>query len=82
MLIKIQEQDYSNGINLTKKKLEEAHINIGEEVIISVQNGRIIIETSTKARKRVELQSLIDLMPDDYQPEEQEWGNPVGNEVW
>ena len=82
MLIKIQGSESTDGINLTKKMLEVAHINIGEDVIITILNGRIIIETSTQAQKRIELESLIDQIPDDYEPEELEWGKPIGNEEW
>lgn len=82
MLIKIQGSESTDGINLTKKMLEVAHINIGEDVIITILNGRKIIETSTQAQKRIELESLIDQIPDDYEPEELEWGKPIGNEEW
>ena len=65
-----------------KKMLEEAQMNVGDKVQVTIQNGRIIVETATQARRRIDLQTLLAKMPEDYQPEELDWGKPVGKEVW
>ncbi len=72
----------SDGIYFSKEMLEAAQINIEDEVQVTIQNGRIIVETATQARRRIDLQTLLAKMPEDYQPEELDWGKPVGKEVW
>ncbi|MYA99183.1 transcriptional regulator/antitoxin, MazE [Candidatus Poribacteria bacterium] len=82
MLIKIQKSENSGEICFTKNILEAAQLNVGDEVQVTIQNGRIIIETTTKTHKRADLKALLAQMPDDYQPEELDWGKPVGKEEW
>ena len=57
-------------------------MNVGDEVQVTIRNGRIIIETAAKTRKRADLKALLAEMPEDYQPEELDWGKPVGKEEW
>jgi len=80
--IKIQKSEKSDGIYFSKEMLEAAQINVGDEVQVTIQNGRIIVETATQARRRTDLQTLLTKMPKDYAPEEIDWGKPVGKEVW
>ena len=82
MLIKIQKSENSAEICFTQNILEAAQLNVGDEVQVTIQNGRIIIETATKAYKRADLKALLSQMPDDYQAEELDWGEPVGKEEW
>lgn len=82
MLIKIQKSENSEEICFTKNILKAAQLNVGDEVQVTIQNGRIIIETATKTRRRADLKALLAQMPDDYQPEELDWGKPVGKEEW
>ncbi len=82
MVTKIQKTDNCDSIYFTKTMLDEAKIKAGDEVQVTIQNGRIIVETRAIARKRIDLQELLAEMPEEYQPEETDWGNPVGKEVW
>ncbi len=82
MLIKIQKSENSDGIFFTKNILEAAQMNVGDEVQVTIRNGRIIIETATRTRRRADLKALLAQMPEDYQPEELDWGKPVGKEEW
>ena len=82
MLIKIQKSENSDGICFTKNILEAAQMKVGDEVQVTIQNGRIIIEEVTKTHKRANLKALLSQMPEDYQPEELDWGKPVGKEEW
>ena len=47
MLIKIQKSENRDGICFTKNILEAAQMNVGDEVQVTIKNGRIIIETAT-----------------------------------
>ena len=82
MLSKIQKWGNSQGLRLTKALLQKAQINVGDEVNVSVQNGRIIVEPATKVRGRYDLKELVSKIPQEYQAEELDWGEPVGKEEW
>ena len=59
----IQKWGNSQGLRLAKAILQEAQLNVGDEVDISVEKGRIIIEPTTKVRGRYDLQELLSKMP-------------------
>ena len=82
MLSKIQKWGNSQGLRFTKALLQEAQMNVGDEVSISVQKGRIIVESATKVRGKYDLKELISKIPQEYQVEELDWGEPVGKEEW
>ena len=82
MLSRIQKWGNSQGLRFTKALLQEAQINVGDEVSVSVQKGRIIVEPATKVRGKYDLKELISKIPQDYQAEELDWGEPVGKEEW
>lgn len=82
MLSKVQKWGNSQGLRLTKALLQEVQIHVGDEVNVSVQKGRIIIEPVTKVRGRYDLKELVAKMPQEYHVEEVNWGEPIGKEVW
>lgn len=82
MLTKVQKWGNSQGLRFPKAILEEAQINIGDQVNISVQKGQIIVEPVTKVRGKYDLSELVSKMPKTYQVEELDWGRPAGKEVW
>ena len=82
MQTKIQKWGNSQGLRFPKTILEEVDIHIGDEVNISVQAGKIIVEPVNKVHGRFDIRALVAQMPDDYEVEEVDWGTPVGKEVW
>ncbi|MEA3466354.1 MAG: AbrB/MazE/SpoVT family DNA-binding domain-containing protein [Thermodesulfobacteriota bacterium] len=82
MHTKIQKWGNSQGLRLTKIMLEEIQATVGDEVEIYTHEGKIIIEPVKQIRGKYDLKSLIANIPQEYQPAEAEWGNPVGKEVW
>ena len=82
MVTRVQKWGNSQGLRFTKTLLDEARMNVGDEVNVSVRKGRIIVEPVVKVRGRYDLKALVSKMPKTYQPEEQDWGPPVGKEVW
>ena len=62
--------------------MNEAGIHVGDEVNVSVQKGRIIVEPVARVRSRVDLNALVAKMPKGYQTEELDWGPPAGKEAW
>ncbi|HID28742.1 MAG TPA: AbrB/MazE/SpoVT family DNA-binding domain-containing protein [Desulfobacterales bacterium] len=82
MLTSIKKWGNSQGLRFPKTLLEEAGIQVGDEVSISVQARKIIVEPVNRVHGRYDIRELIAQMPDDYQEEEVDWGTPVGKEVW
>ena len=82
MVTKVQKWGNSQGLRFSKAILEEAHINVGDQVNISVKKGQIIVEPATKVRGKYDLRELVSKMPPNYQVEEFDWGKPIGKEVW
>ncbi len=82
MLTKVQKWGNSQGLRFPKTILREAQINVGDEVNVTVQDGKIIIETVNRLRNVYDLKELVSKIPKDYQAEELDWGRPVGKEEW
>jgi len=78
MLTKIKKWGNSQGLRFPKTLLEEAQINLGDQVSVSAQDGRIIIEKVKKLRNVYDLEELVSRIPEDYRAEEVDWGRPAG----
>jgi len=82
MLTKVQKWGNSQGLRFPKTILEEAQIGVGDEVNVTVQDGKIIVETVNKLRNTYDLRELVSKIPKNYRAEEVDWGRPVGKEEW
>ena len=82
MITKVQSWGNSQGLRLNKQVLEAAHISVGDEVDLSVRDGLIVIAPTNRVRGGHDLKKLVAQIPKDYEPEEVDWGPPVGREVW
>jgi antitoxin MazE len=82
MLTKIQKWGNSQGLRLPKMLLSSLHIDVGDEVAISVDKGALHIVPIKKIRGKYTLENLVAQIPEDYQPEEMDWGKPTGREAW
>ncbi|HEY2840208.1 MAG TPA: AbrB/MazE/SpoVT family DNA-binding domain-containing protein [Pirellulales bacterium] len=82
MVTKVQKWGNSQGLRFTKDVLQEAQIDVGDEVTVSVRGGRIIVEPLTKVRGRYKLRELVAKIPKAYRAEEVDWCEPTGKEAW
>ena len=82
MVTKVQKWGNSQGIRFPLRLMQEANLGIGDEVDVTVEQGRIIVVPSERIRGRYRLEDLVARMPEDYEPSEEDWGAPVGREVW
>lgn len=82
MLTKIQKWGNSQGLRFSKTILKEAHIFVGDEVRVSVEDGKIVVEPAQRVRGKYTIEALVAQIPEAYDVEEVEWGKPEGNEVW
>ncbi len=72
----------SQGIRFPKQVMEEAGIAVGDEVEVKVRRGEIVVRAARRVRGKYRLKDLLARMPADYAPAEEDWGKPVGKEVW
>ena len=82
MLAKIQKWGNSQGLRLSKNLLADAQLGVGDEVDISIKDGIMIVAPAKKIRGRHNLKDLVARIPENYQTEEVDWGDPVGGEIW
>ena len=82
MLTKVQKWGNSQGIRFPKNLLDELHIQVGDEVNISMEAGKIIVEPVRPKHGRLRIENLVAEMPADYVVEELDWGEPLGKETW
>ena len=82
MLAKIQKWGNSQGLRLTKKLLEDAQLDVGDQVDINVKNGIMIVRPARRIRGRHQLKDLVASIPQNYETGEVDWAEPVGREIW
>jgi antitoxin MazE len=82
MVIKIQKWGNSQGLRLSRQLLEDARLSVGDKVDVSINDGLIVIVPVRRVRGKLSLEELVSRIPKNYKPEEADWGEPVGGEVW
>jgi antitoxin MazE len=82
MVTRVQKWGNSQGLRFPRDILKEASISVGEEVDISVKKGVIIVKPAHHGRRKFPLKDLLSKMPPHYKPIEEDWGKPMGKEVW
>ena len=83
MITKVQKWGNSQGLRLSKELLLDADIGVGDAVDVSVRDGVIVVVPARRVRGGLDLQKLVDAIPEDYEPGgELDWGPPAGREVW
>ncbi len=82
MHTKIQKWGNSQGLRLAKNVLEDAHLGVGDEVDVAVQDGIIVVAPTKRIRERYRIEDLVAQIPADYHASEVDWGKPVGKETW
>ena len=82
MITKVQKWGNSQGIRIPKNLLNNSRIQIGEEVELAIRDGKIIIESTNKIHGKYSIGELVSKIPKEYNSSEENWGTPVGKEVW
>lgn len=67
----------SVGIRIPASMANSIEISDGTPIDVELDGEKIII-----TRKKYDLNELLAQIPDDYEPEEIDWGEPVGEEIW
>lgn len=82
MSIKVQKWGNSQGVRLSKQLLAEAGIDVGDVVDVEAHEGTLVLTPVHRVRGGHDLRALVREVGEDYAPEELDWGQPVGREVW
>lgn len=76
----IQKWGNSQGVRLPKHLLDEVHLAENDVISIKADNGVLIIEKAEKLRKTIK--ELFADYHGDYEPQEIDFGEQAGKEVW
>ncbi len=82
MITKVQKWGNSQGLRLAKDVLAHAHIEVGDEVDVAVEDGVIVVAPARRVRGKYRLEDLVSRIPADYESKEIDWGKAVGREAW
>lgn len=82
MVTKIQKWGNSQGLRISKQLMESAGLAVGDEVDVNVRDGVIVVTPVQQVRGKHSLDDLVRRIPVGYEPTGEEWGGPVGKEVW
>ncbi len=80
MQTKIQKWGNSLGLRIPKAFAEQAGVEAGSEVDLSVKDGTLVVRP--RRRQRYELKGLLQLVTAENVHEAIETGEPVGREAW
>ncbi len=72
----------SQGLRIPKAILEEAQVEVGAMVEISVHDGALVLTPVRDRRSPPRLEDLIAALPRRYHRGEVDWGASTGKEVW
>ncbi|MEM5768229.1 MAG: AbrB/MazE/SpoVT family DNA-binding domain-containing protein [Bacillota bacterium] len=67
----------SIGVRIPALMASSIKINDGTPIDIELDGEKLII-----TRKKYNLKELLSQIPDEYESEEVDWGEPVGEEIW
>ena len=79
MTTTVQRWGNSKGIRITKIILDSVCWSENEELELSLEGEKLIVQ---KAQKRKTIEELFKGFDGEYKPSEVDWGEPVGKEVW
>ena len=82
MLTRIQKWGNSQGLRISRHLMESARLAVGDEVDVIVRDGVIVVAPVRQVRGKHSLEDLVRRIPVGYEPTSEEWGGPVGKEVW
>ena len=79
MTTTIQKWENSQGIRIPKILLDTVKWSENEQIMIVVDNGKLIIEKAKNKRKNIK--ELFEDYKEDYKPIEVDWGEQKGEEL-
>ncbi|MGJ0330669.1 AbrB/MazE/SpoVT family DNA-binding domain-containing protein [Aliarcobacter cryaerophilus] len=81
MTAKISKWGNSQGLRMPKDIMESLHLHVGDDVNITILDGKVILEPIKKDILNYDLNDLISKIPNDYKASE-EFDTIIGKEEW
>ncbi len=81
MTAKISKWGNSQGLRMPKDIMDSLHLQVGDNVNITMLDGKVIIEPMKKDILNYDLNELISKIPTNYKSNE-EFDTIVGKEEW
>jgi antitoxin MazE len=81
MTAKISKWGNSQGLRMPKDIMDSLHLQIGDNVNITMLDGKVILEPMKKDILNYDLNELVSKIPSDYKASE-EFDTIVGKEEW
>lgn len=81
MITTIQKWGNSQGVRIPKILLDSINWSENEEVSINIEEDKLVIEKA-KTQNRKNIKELFKDYKGEYKPEEIDWGEPEGEEIW
>lgn len=69
------------NIETYKGRVKNGQIKLSIEVKLP-ENSDVIVIVPNDEKPKFDLAEMVENMPENYQPIEEDFGNPVGREVW
>ncbi len=71
----------SLAVRVPKAAVEALNLKAGQTLEVTVEGGGLVLTPDTKARPRYTLEELLEGMRPEDQPEFEDWGPAVGDEL-
>ena len=81
MTAKISKWGNSQGLRMPKDIMETLHLQVGDDVNITILDGKVILEPIKKDILNYDLNDLISKIPSNYKASE-EFSSKSGSEIW
>lgn len=81
MTTTIQKWGNSQGVRIPKILLDSINWSENEEVSINIEEDKLVIKKA-KTQNRKNIKELFKDYKGEYKPEEIDWGEPEGEEIW
>ena len=81
MTAKISKWGNSQGLRMPKDIMESLHLQVGDDLNITIIEGKVILEPIKKDILNYDLNELISKIPSDYKAIE-EFDTTIGKEEW
>ncbi len=81
MTTTIQKWGNSQGVRIPKILLDSINWSENEEVSINIEEDKLVIKKA-KTQNRKNIKELFKDYKGEYKPEEIDWGEPKGEEIW
>lgn len=82
MTTSIQKWGNSQGIRIPKYLLDAVKLSTSDEVVIRAESDMLIIEKAAPTASRKTIKELFANYDGEYKPQEIDWGEQAGKEVW